>query len=84
MFSEMLRLIPPEANIDEEGEYDDNDWEAKEENINGIMTGREGEEEAVSIPDSTNESMIDDVEIPCNGPLASGFSLSELDALLRF
>lgn len=76
MFSEVLRLIPPEMNDD------DNDMKEEKVSSGDIADKAErdrGYAEAVSITNSTS----DDVKT-YKEPLGSGFSLGELDALLRF
>ena len=70
MFSEVLRLIPPE---------EDNNMEEEQRGSDDIAERDHGYAEAVSITNSRS----DDVTT-YNEPLGSGFSLGELDALLRF
>lgn len=83
LFSEMLRLLPPEVNCD--GEYDshhDANEEQDQQDRKDNTAGRENglPSDAVPVTNPTN----DDVKMPYNEHLASGFSLGELDALLRF
>lgn len=83
IFSEMLRLIPPEVNCDGEhdGHNDANEQQNQQdqkdntaERENGLLS------DAVSATNPTNDEM----KMPYNEHLGSGFSLGELDALLRF
>lgn len=80
LFSEMLRLIPPEVNCD--GEYDSHNDTNYQQDQKDNTAGRENglPSDAISVTNPTNE----DVKMPYNEHLASGFSLGELDALLRF
>lgn len=86
-FSEVLRLIPPEGECGDGG-YDSNDdsMEAEEgQDLKDTVSGRENGDSEIpaSIPNPTHEPMTDDVNSH-NQHLGSGFSLGELDALLRF
>jgi hypothetical protein len=85
-FSEVLRLIPPEEYGD--GGYDRNDdsmgQEEGRQDLKDSVSGRENGDSEIhaSIPNPMHEPMTHDVKP--HQHLGSGFSLGELDALLRF
>jgi hypothetical protein len=74
MFSEVLRLIPPEMNDGTCAEKHQG-----QQHTNETMSGRNNEHAGDSITTSTSDDMK-----TYNEPLGSGFTLGELDALLRF
>jgi hypothetical protein len=74
MFSEVLRLIPSEMN---DGNHDEEDQ--GQQHTDDTMIGPNNEYAGDSIMSSTSDEMK-----TYNEPLGSGFSLGELDALLRF